>query len=74
MERLKGKVGVVTGGNSGIGLAIAQRFVAEGAYVFIVGRRQPELDKAVKKIGKNVAAIKAEVADLPEAVRERDFQ
>jgi len=46
MSKLNGKVAVVTGGSSGIGLATAQRFVAEGAYVFIVGRRQTELDKA----------------------------
>jgi NAD(P)-dependent dehydrogenase (short-subunit alcohol dehydrogenase family) len=47
MERLKDKVAVITGGNSGIGLATAQRFVAEGAYVLITGRRQSELDAAV---------------------------
>ena len=53
MERLKDKVAVVTGGNSGMGLATAQRFVAEGAYVFITGRRRNELDAAVKQIGEN---------------------
>ena len=53
MERLKDKVAVITGGNSGMGLATAQRFVAEGAYVFITGRRQSELDAAVKQIGGN---------------------
>ncbi|MGA9149032.1 MAG: SDR family NAD(P)-dependent oxidoreductase [Candidatus Nitrosopolaris sp.] len=44
-KRLEGKIAVITGGNSGIGLATAQRFVQEGAYVFITGRRQSELDK-----------------------------
>ena len=57
MSALKGKVAVVTGGSSGIGLAIAKRFVDEGAYVFIVGRRQAELGKAVADIGKNMAAV-----------------
>jgi hypothetical protein len=52
MEALKGKVAVITGGSSGIGLATAKRFVAEGAFVFITGRRQAELDKAAKEIGK----------------------
>ena len=50
-KRLEGKVAVITGGNSGIGLATAQRFVAEGAHVFITGRRQAELDEAVTQIG-----------------------
>jgi NAD(P)-dependent dehydrogenase (short-subunit alcohol dehydrogenase family) len=53
MKRLKDKVAVITGGNSGIGLATAQRFVAEGAYVFITGRRRSELDAALKQIGEN---------------------
>ena len=52
MKRLERKVAVITGGSSGIGLATAQRFVTEGAYVFITGRRQSELDAAVKQIGK----------------------
>jgi NAD(P)-dependent dehydrogenase (short-subunit alcohol dehydrogenase family) len=46
MPRLEGKIAVITGGSSGIGLATAKRFVKEGAYVFITGRRQAELDKA----------------------------
>ena len=53
MKRLKDKVAVITGGNSGIGLATAQRFGAEGAYVFITGRRRSELDAALKQIGEN---------------------
>ena len=62
--KLEGKVAVVTGGNSGIGLAAAKRFVAEGAYVFITGRRQAELDAAVKNIGHNVTGVKGDVANL----------
>src|SRR5271170_2033196 len=62
--KLEGKVAVVTGGNSGIGLATAKRFVAAGAYVFITGRRQNELDAAVKEIGKNVTAVQGDVAKL----------
>jgi len=53
MKKLEGKVTVITGGSSGIGLATAQRFVEDGAYVFITGRRPSELDTAVKQIGKN---------------------
>src|ERR1700682_2504251 len=60
---------VVTGGSSGIGLAAAKRFVDEGAYVFIVGRRQSELDKAKAEIGKNVTAVRADVADLDDLDR-----
>ena len=64
MSKLNGKVAVITGGSSGIGLATAQRFVAEGAYVFIVGRRQTELDKAKTLIGKNVTAVQGVIANL----------
>jgi short chain dehydrogenase len=56
MSRLKGKIAVITGANSGIGLASAKRFVAEGAYVYITGRRQEELDKAIQAIGAGVTA------------------
>ena len=56
-KRLDGKIAVVTGGNSGMGLATAQRFVEEGAFVFITGRRQSEIDAAVKQIGKNVMGV-----------------
>jgi NAD(P)-dependent dehydrogenase (short-subunit alcohol dehydrogenase family) len=62
--KLEGKVAVVTGGNSGIGLATAKRFVAEGAYVFITGRRQAQLDAAVKEIGNNVSGVQGDVAKL----------
>jgi len=64
MQALQGKVAVITGGSSGIGLATAKRFVAEGAFVFITGRRPAELDKAAKEIGKNVVAVKCDVSKL----------
>jgi NAD(P)-dependent dehydrogenase (short-subunit alcohol dehydrogenase family) len=67
--KLEGKVAVITGGNSGIGLASAKRFVAEGAYVFITGRRQVELDAAVKEIGDNVSAVQGDVANLADLNR-----
>ena len=60
-HRLEGKVAVITGGTSGIGLAMAQRFVEEGAHVFIVARRQAGLDEAVATIGKNVTPVQADV-------------
>src|SRR5437773_3596139 len=69
MQALQGKVAVITGGNSGIGLATAKRFVAEGAYIFITGRRQAELDAAVKKIGENVAGVQGDVAKLADLDR-----
>jgi NAD(P)-dependent dehydrogenase (short-subunit alcohol dehydrogenase family) len=62
--KLEGKIALVTGGSSGIGLATAQRFVNEGAFVYITGRRQTELDKAVKSIGKQVTAIRADASKL----------
>jgi NAD(P)-dependent dehydrogenase (short-subunit alcohol dehydrogenase family) len=77
MNKLEGKVAVVTGGSSGIGLATAKRFVDEGAYVFITGRRKSELETAVSQIGKNVTGVQSDVskmADLDkvyEAVREQ---
>src|SRR5262252_9419089 len=62
MGRLEGKTALVTGGNSGIGLATAKQFVKEGAYVFITGRRASELAAAVKEIGSNVTAVRGDVS------------
>ena len=67
--QLKNRVAVVTGGSSGIGLAAAKQFVEEGAYVYIFGRRQAELDKAKAVIGKNVTAVKGDVANLADLDR-----
>jgi NAD(P)-dependent dehydrogenase (short-subunit alcohol dehydrogenase family) len=63
-KKLEGKIAVITRGNSGIGLATAKRFVTEGAYVFITGRRQKQLDLAVSEIGKNVMGIQSDVSNL----------
>src|SRR5438270_9407832 len=64
MGKLEGKIALVTGANSGIGLATAKRFVSEGAYVFITGRRDAELTSAVKAIGRNVTGIRGDVSNL----------
>ena len=64
MSKLSGKVAVITGGSSGIGLATAKKFVEEGAYVFITGRRQSELDKAKALIGKNVTPVQGDASNL----------
>src|SRR5215204_5870585 len=72
MNKLEGKVAVITGGTSGIGLATAQRFASEGAYVFIIGRRQSELDAAVKQISKNnnnVTGVQGDVSNLADLDR-----
>jgi len=69
MGKLEGKIALITGGNSGIGLATARRFVDEGAYVFINGRREAELLSAAKDIGKNVKALKGDVSNLGELDR-----
>jgi NAD(P)-dependent dehydrogenase (short-subunit alcohol dehydrogenase family) len=69
MGKLDGKVALVTGGNSGIGLAAAKRLVADGAYVFITGRRKSELDAAVKEIGRNVTAVQGDVSKLADLDR-----
>jgi NAD(P)-dependent dehydrogenase (short-subunit alcohol dehydrogenase family) len=68
-KRLDGKIAVITGGNSGIGLATAQRFVEEGAYVFITGRRQDQLDTAVNQIGRNVIGVQSDVSNLADLDR-----
>jgi NAD(P)-dependent dehydrogenase (short-subunit alcohol dehydrogenase family) len=64
MGKLEGKIALITGGNSGIGLATAKRFVSEGAYVYITGRRESELASAVKEIGRNVTGVQGDVSDL----------
>ena len=69
MGALEGKVAVITGGSSGIGVATAKRFVEEGAYVFITGRRQAELEKALLVVGKNVTAIQGDVTILADLDR-----
>jgi NAD(P)-dependent dehydrogenase (short-subunit alcohol dehydrogenase family) len=69
MGKLQGRVALVTGGTEGIGLAVAKLFVEEGAYLFITGRRQKELDQAVKTIGDNVAGIQGDVANMADLDR-----
>jgi NAD(P)-dependent dehydrogenase (short-subunit alcohol dehydrogenase family) len=69
MGRLAGNIAVITGGNSGIGLASAKRFVAEGAHVYITGRREEELDRAVAAIGPGVTAVQGDVSDLADLDR-----
>src|ERR1700738_3417695 len=69
MSRLEGKIAVITGANSGIGLASAKRFVAEGAYVYITGRRREELDKAVQASGTGVTAVQGDVSSLEDLDR-----
>jgi NAD(P)-dependent dehydrogenase (short-subunit alcohol dehydrogenase family) len=64
MGKLEGKIALITGGSSGIGLATAKQFVNEGAYVFITGRRDSELSSAAKEIGKNVTSIQGDVSNL----------
>jgi NAD(P)-dependent dehydrogenase (short-subunit alcohol dehydrogenase family) len=69
MAKLSGKIAVVTGGSTGIGLASAKRFVDEGAHVFITGRRQAELDKAAAEIGREVTTVQGDVASLADLDR-----
>ena len=72
-NKLQDKVAVITGGSSGIGLATAKAFVAEGAYVFITGRRVEELDKAAKEIGRNVTPVQGDVASMDDLDRLYDI-
>ena len=69
MSKLAGKIALVTGGNGGLGLAAAKRFVAEGATVYITGRRQQELDSAVREIGAGVVGIQGDIANLADLDR-----
>jgi NAD(P)-dependent dehydrogenase (short-subunit alcohol dehydrogenase family) len=63
LNRLQGKVAVITGGSSEMGFATAEQFVSEGAYVYITGRREKELNAAVAKIGKNIAGVPGDVSN-----------
>src|SRR6202044_3539247 len=69
MGKLEGKVAVITGGSSGLALASAKRFVGEGAYVFITGRRQEALDEAVNQIGRNVTGVRGDASNLDDLDR-----
>ena len=69
MGKLERKTALVTGANSGIGLATAKQFVNEGAYVFVTGRRDPELATAVKEIGRNVTGVQGDVSNLSDLDR-----
>ncbi|TPM24606.1 SDR family oxidoreductase [Mesorhizobium sp. B2-3-5] len=69
MSRLQNKVAVITGGTSGIGLATAQRFVAEGAFVYILARRKDELDKTVASLRGNAAGVQGDVSNVEDLER-----
>src|SRR6202046_383190 len=69
MGKLEGKVAVITGGSSGMALASAKLFVEEGAYVFITGRKQEQIDEAVKVIGRNVTGVRGDAANLDDLDR-----
>lgn len=68
-KKLDGKVAVITGGSSGIGLSAAEHFIEEGAFVYITGRRQSELDKAAKSLGRNVTAVQGDISNLDDIDR-----
>jgi NAD(P)-dependent dehydrogenase (short-subunit alcohol dehydrogenase family) len=72
-KRLDGKIAVITGGSSGIGLATTERFVQDGAYAFIFGRGQNEIDAAVRRIGKNVTGVQGDVSNLADLDRLYDM-
>ena len=74
MGKLEGKVAVITGGSSGMALASAKLFVEEGAYVFITGRKQEQLDEAVKLIGRNVTGVRSDAANLDDPVSRSDYR
>ena len=69
MKRLEGKVAVITGGATGMGLAIARLFILEGAYVYMMGRRQHELNRAVEALGGNVTAVQGDISRLADVRR-----
>jgi NAD(P)-dependent dehydrogenase (short-subunit alcohol dehydrogenase family) len=69
MGKLQGKVAVITGGTQGIGVATAKLFASEGAYVFVTGRRQKELEEAVAAVGSNVTGVQGDVANLADLDR-----
>ncbi|MEU4226988.1 SDR family oxidoreductase [Nonomuraea sp. NPDC026600] len=69
MQRLEGKTALVTGASAGIGMAIAQRFFSEGAHVYVTGRRKPQLDDAVERIGPDATGIQADATDLGDLAR-----
>ena len=69
MGKLEGKVAVITGGSSGMAMVSAKRFVDEGAYVFITGRRQEALDEALRLIGRNVTGVRGDAANLDDLDR-----
>jgi NAD(P)-dependent dehydrogenase (short-subunit alcohol dehydrogenase family) len=73
MKKLDGKIALITGGSSGLGLTTAQQFVEDGAYVFITGRRESELDAAVRSIGNNVTGISGDVSNLEDLDRLYDI-